>query len=98
MVTKKGVLQKIFVGVSAMVMSLMLVGSYNIVTYANELSEEYVVETENDANNIAPHSAIIEYRYKVEGTKLYRRLYNYTEQCWVGDWEYVGEGYVKPDM
>ena len=38
------------------------------------------------AGAITPYSAIIEWRYKVENGRLYRRLYNYTEQCWVGDW------------
>lgn len=31
--------------------------------------------------------AIIDWRYKVEDGKLYRRQYNYTEQCWIGEWE-----------
>jgi hypothetical protein len=32
-------------------------------------------------------SAIIDWRYKVENGRLYKRLYNYTYQNWVGDWE-----------
>lgn len=32
-------------------------------------------------------SAIIDWRYKAVDGRLYRRQYNYTEQCWIGEWE-----------
>ena len=32
---------------------------------------------------------IIEWRYKVQNGCVYRRLYNYTINDWVGEWEYV---------
>lgn len=36
---------------------------------------------------IEPRKDDIRYRYKVfEDGYLYKRLYNYTEQKWVGDW------------
>lgn len=38
-----------------------------------------------------PLSDIIEWRYKIEGNSLYRRLYNYSTAEWVGEWLYVGE-------
>lgn len=38
-----------------------------------------------------PCADSISYRYKVENGKLYRRLYNYTTETWIGDWIYVGE-------
>lgn len=31
----------------------------------------------------------IEWRYKEEDGKLYRRKYNYTTGSWIGQWEYV---------
>ena len=31
----------------------------------------------------------IEYRYKIENGKLYKRLYDYTTCNWIGDWIYV---------
>lgn len=37
----------------------------------------------------SPNYAIIEWRYKIENGKVYRRLYNYTVNNWVGEWEYV---------
>lgn len=33
--------------------------------------------------------AIIEWRYKIENGNLYRRLYNYQINEWVGEWQYV---------
>lgn len=30
---------------------------------------------------------LIEWRYKVENGLIYRRLFNYTKNCWVGEWE-----------
>lgn len=30
---------------------------------------------------------VIKYVYKVENEKLYRRLYNYSKDTWLGDWE-----------
>ena len=44
------------------------------------------------ANEIGPNPAIearadiIEWRYKLENGRVYKRLYNYTKQKWIGDW------------
>lgn len=32
---------------------------------------------------------IIEWRYKIENGNLYRRLYNYAINVWIGEWQYV---------
>lgn len=42
-----------------------------------------------------PCADIIEYRYKIEGHSLYRRLYNYSTANWIGEWEYFGEIKLK---
>lgn len=48
-----------------------------------------VVETAS--SEIAPYSDIIEYRYKEENGKVYRRLYNYTRGEWAEPyWHLVG--------
>lgn len=39
--------------------------------------------------SIAPRSDDIRWVFKEENGKLYRRLFNYTKNCWVGEWEYV---------
>lgn len=41
--------------------------------------------------SINPTSEVLEWRYKIENGKLYKRLYNNTTESWVGDWIYVGE-------
>ncbi len=38
-----------------------------------------------------PYKNFIEYRYKIENGKVYKRLYNYSNGDWVGDWIYVCE-------
>lgn len=72
--------------VSAFVLSFMVASIYDVKSYACEVVT--VEETETDEDGIEPRS-IIEWRYKVENGILYRRKYNYTEECWIGDWEVV---------
>lgn len=38
---------------------------------------------------VQPRQQRIEYRYKIEDGKLYKRLYNYSTGEWIGDWIYV---------
>lgn len=38
---------------------------------------------------VQPLSDKIEWRWKVENNKLYKRLFNYSTISWVGDWIYV---------
>ena len=44
-----------------------------------------------ETTTIEPREDNIEWRFKIENGKLYRRLYNYSIGIWIGDWEYVGE-------
>lgn len=44
-----------------------------------------------DTETMEPNADVLEWRFKVVDGKLYRRLFNYTTDSWVGDWEYVGE-------
>lgn len=39
----------------------------------------------------APCSDIIEWRYKIEDGKAYKRLYNYSTASWIGEWIYLGD-------
>lgn len=36
-----------------------------------------------------PNYNIIEWRYKIEDGKVYKRLYNYSTGYWIGDWIYL---------
>ena len=47
------------------------------------------IATLSDDYGIMPLKDDIQYRYKIENGKLYKRLYNYTIGVWVGDWIYV---------
>jgi hypothetical protein len=38
---------------------------------------------------VTPYSTIIDWRYKVENGKLYRRLYDYSIGEWIGEWELI---------
>ena len=40
-------------------------------------------------NTAEPMHDKIEWRWKIENNKLYKRLYNYGSAEWVGDWIYV---------
>lgn len=80
---KRGLRRNILIGVSAIALSFMFVSTWGVSVHASEASGEIMVSEEG----IDPHSEMIEWRYKVVDGVLYRRLYNYTEQHWVGEWE-----------
>lgn len=40
----------------------------------------------NTQSIITPYADIIEWRYKVENGKLYKRQYNCTKDKWIGQW------------
>ena len=44
----------------------------------------YTCESEND---IQQRAEILGWRYKIVDGKLYKRLFNYTSQQWVGSWK-----------
>lgn len=41
-------------------------------------------------SEITPRADDIGWQYKTINGKLYRRLYNYTKNVWISDWELVG--------
>lgn len=49
------------------------------------------VPVEQFVNSVTPRSDYIEWVYKVENGKIYKRLYNASTASWIGDWIYVGE-------
>jgi len=48
-------------------------------------------EAASPTETVAPCSDVIQWRYKEENGKLWRRLYNYTTANWIGSWEYVAD-------
>ncbi len=58
------------------------------VNAASNVQDDSIV-TLSDDYGIMPLKDDIQYRYKIENGKMYKRLYNYTIGVWVGDWIYV---------
>jgi hypothetical protein len=85
---RKELKRKLLMGVSTLAVLVSMAGTCNMVAYA---SESFTVEASSD-EGIVPHSDIIEYRYKLINGDLYRRLYNYTQEYWIGEWELIVEG------
>lgn len=79
--------KKILTAISGVSLAVTMAFSLNITAQA---SEAVVGEVTEASEEIQPRKAIIDWRFKIEDGKLYRRLYNYTEQCWVGDWILCG--------
>lgn len=42
--------------------------------------------TASERETIEPRAPIIGWVYKEENGKKYRRLYNFTDEVWIGDW------------
>lgn len=74
----------VLMGAAAIVMAVPFTPSATLSAEAAVQSEEYGVQ---------PLSDDIQWVYKVENGKIYKRLYNYSTANWVGNWIYVG---VKP--
>lgn len=49
-------------------------------------SYDYFFYSQNELV-ITPRADIIEWRFKVVDGRLYRRQYNCTRKCWIGEWE-----------
>lgn len=41
---------------------------------------------QNEIVTPVPTAEIIDWRYKIEDGKMYKRLFNYSRNQWVGDW------------
>ena len=55
-------------------------------TFENKAYATDSITIDSRTQTISPQSDIIEWRYKVENGKLYKRLYNCTESKWIGNW------------
>ena len=58
------------------------------VNAASNVQDDSIV-TLSDDYGIMPLMDDIQYRFKIEDGKLYKRLYNYSTAEWIGDWIYV---------
>ncbi len=84
---KKALRKNIILGALALVVPFMIAGTCNINSYTLEV--EVVEDTDVLSESGVARSPIIEYRYKIIDGELYRRLFNYSDECWIGEWEKV---------
>lgn len=70
---------------------IMMVGTgADIVQASNVHMTDQTLETEkNEKSAKSARAEIVGWRYKTVNGVLYRRLFNYTHNEWVGNWEKV---------
>lgn len=54
------------------------------------MNSNMLVHASTSGKYVDVRADIIEWRYKIEEGKLYRRQYNYSKQVWIGEWEFIG--------
>ena len=73
--------------VKRMLVCAVMVGT-TMLTVPAVMAEEVIIsaETQVGGDTAVIQSYIYEWRYKFETEHVYKRLYNCTKSCWVGDW------------
>lgn len=61
-------------------MCVVVLGGNGVQAYA------YSPSLDSNTSSFSPQADIIEWRYKVENGKLYKRQYNCTLDKWIGNW------------
>lgn len=61
-----------------MCLSMLFAPFFEIEVFADSVKNEQAI--------IQPRADIIDWRYKKENGKVYKRKYNYSKQKWVGNW------------
>lgn len=87
-------MKKISKKISTLIISFSLgISLFSVDAFASSPSTELikpnvqVMEVTQSEQQIQPYSDIIDWRYKSENGKMYRRQYNYSKQEWIGEWE-----------
>mgnify|MGYP006876774821 CR=1 FL=1 len=50
------------------------------------MPQQEVYAATNGSESIMPLADILEWRYKLEKGIMYKRLYNRSQKCWIGNW------------
>lgn len=88
--------KKILITMFLCTISLFTVGSFP--SYAKETPNtdiasiwkiENIPAQKGKTDTINPHSKETEWRYMTVNGKLFRRLYDLQNNCWIGNWELV---------
>lgn len=77
-------LKKLFKVFAAILIGTGISGGIGIQAYAY-----FPVSNDSITAIVWPQSDIIEWRYKTENGKLYKRQYNCTKTKWIGSWQLV---------
>lgn len=67
---------------------IVVIGIGLNVQASNMQITEQSIQVENQSEN-STRAEIIDWRYKIVNGVLYRRLFNYTRNEWIGNWEKV---------
>ncbi len=73
-------MKKLFKSLTILLLIITISGSIGVQAFA------YSPITDDTTSFVSPRADIIDWRYKTENGKLYKRLFNYTKEQWVGDW------------
>ena len=82
--------------ISLLTISLCIsINVFILKTYATDISQNSnhvdnvfkSLESSQNDQTIVPYAHIIDWRYKSQGGKVYRRLYNYSREQWIVEWE-----------
>lgn len=73
-------MKKIFRTLVILLMCVVISGGNGVQVYA------YSPLVNSNTSSFSPQADIIEWRYKVENGKLYKRQYNCTLDKWIGNW------------
>ena len=71
----------------AVIIAMTCIFSGTAFAQEKEVAVEKSSSDQIPGESFKSHDVIDVYVYKVENGKLYRRLYNYSKDTWLGDWE-----------
>lgn len=75
-------MKKTIITISILLMTFMIPGT----TFERKAYATDSITIDSSTPIFSPQSDIIEWRYKIENGKLYKRQYNCTESKWIGNW------------
>lgn len=80
-------MKKFITKISVLSISLFISMNIFIVEATATNINRYVNQNNSQSSQVVPFADVIGWRYKSENGKLYRRLYNYSQEKWIGEWE-----------
>lgn len=66
--------------------SIIILFTQSIISIAAEVNTSIISEKTESKITTAPKAPYIDWRYKIENNQMYKRLYDYTNNVWIGEW------------